>query len=231
MSGLFEIFFAPGKVFDRVRDSRAWAVPFIACVLLFALVFAYMYQVIGAENITRRSLNESKFAAQMTDEQKEQAAAASATTAAKIRTPILASVGYGVLLVVFAALFMAIAGASGGPIRFTQALGTVSYSSWPIAVVRTLLSVIVVMMAVDKTSLDPQHLLAFNGGAFLDKTTTAKPLFALASAFDLLLFAEMVLAAYGLARVARIGFSKAFIGTVLIWIVFTALAMGISLVF
>ncbi len=231
MNGLIEIFYAPGKVFDYVRERRAWAPAFIAGVLLFAGMFFYVYQSIGAENITRRSLNENKFAAQMSEDQKEQAIASSGTTAVIVRTTLISTVVYAVIILIFALLFLAIAGVSGSPIKFTQALGTVTYSSWPIAVVRSLLSVVVIAMAADKSTLDAQHLLAFNAGAFLDKATTSKPLFALASAFDLFTFAEMALAAYGLSRVARITFTKSITGVILVWVVFTVLAMLLSLVF
>jgi hypothetical protein len=98
-------------------------------------------------------------------------------------------------------------------------------------VVRSILTVLVISLATDKSDLDPQRLLAFNAGAFLDKATTAKPLFALASAFDIITFAQMALAAYGLSKVARISMTKALTGIVLIWIVFTVLGMGLSLIF
>jgi hypothetical protein len=115
--------------------------------------------------------------------------------------------------------------------RFPQALGTVFYAAWPFTVLRFLLSAIVIMMAANKADLDPQHLLAFNAGAFLDKATTAKPLYSLASAFDLFMFAQIALAAFGLSRVALISFTKAVVGLGLVWLIFTLIAMGLSLVF
>ena len=100
-----------------------------------------------------------------------------------------------------------------------------------ISVIRTILSVVVVLVATDKSDLDPQHLLAFNIGAFLDQHTTAKPLFALASSLDILILAQVIFAAYGLSRVANISFGKAAGGMVAIWVIFTVIAMGLSLLF
>ena len=231
MKGLIEIFYAPGKVFDYVRERRAWLIPFLAGLVLFGAMYSYTVEQIGAGNITRHAFENSKFAANMTAEQKETAIAQADTPAGKGRTLAFTVVGYVVVTLVFALLFLAIAGVGGGPIKFSQALGTVAYSGWPIAVVRSILTVLVISLATDKSDLDPQRLLAFNAGAFLDKATTAKPLFALASAFDIITFAQMALAAYGLSKVARISMTKALTGIVLIWIVFTVLGMGLSLIF
>ncbi len=230
MKGLIEIFYEPGKVFDYVRERRVWIVPFLAGLILFAAMYSYTIEQIGAGNVTRHALETSKFAANMTPEQKETAIAQADSPGGKARTLIFTVIGYTVITLVFALLFLAIAGVGGGPIKFSQALGTVSYSGWPISVIRSILTVIVIMLATDKSELDPQRLLAFNAGAFLDKATTAKPLFALASAFDVFVFAQIALAGYGLSKVARISMSKALTGLVLIWIVFTVIAMGFSLV-
>ena len=231
MKGLIQVFYEPGKVFDYVRKHRAWVAAFLAGLILFAAMFAYTVEQIGAENITRHALENNKFAAQMTQDQKDQAIANSGTPAGKGKTLAISIVGYAIFMLVFALLFMAIAGMGGNRIKFSQALGTVSYSSWPIAVIKSLLSIVVIAMAADKADLDPQHLLAFNVGAFLDKATAAKPLYALASAFDVFIFAQIALAAYGLGRVAQMSFTKALVGIAAIWVIFTVIAMGLSAVF
>jgi hypothetical protein len=231
MKGLIEVFYEPGKVFDYVRERGAWVVAFVAGLILFVCMLTYIYQAIGAGNITRHALDESKFAAQMTPEMKDAAAAKADTTAGKIQNIGVATVGYIIVMLVFALLFMGIAAMSSGKLRFPQALGTVAYSAWPFAVLKTILSAVVIMMAADRANLDAQHLLAFNAGAFMEKATTAKPLYALATAFDLITFAQIALAAYGLSKVAVISFTKALVGLGLVWVLFTLIAMGLSLVF
>lgn len=231
MKGLIEIFYAPGKVFDYVRERRAWAAPFFAGLILFGVMYAYIVGQIGMTNIVRHSIEQSKRGATLTDEQKEQQIAAANTTTVKAISACAALIASSGALLIFALLFMAIAGVSGHSIQFSQALGTVSYVSWPFGVVRSLLSILVIALAADKAELDPQHLLAFNAGAFLDKATTAKPLFSLASSFDLFTFATMLFGAYGLSRVAQIKFSKALTGIILIWVVFTIIGMGWAAIF
>ncbi len=231
MKQLIEVFYAPGKVFDYVREHKAWVVAVIANALLIAFTVWFTYQTIGGENMARRQMENSKFAANMPDDAKQKAIADAGTPTREAISVVAAGVIGAVIMMVFGLLFMAIAGVSGGPIKFSQATGAASYSAWPIAVIKTILSVVVVLAATDKSDLDPQHLLAFNIGAFLDPHTTAKPLYTLASSIDIFILAQVVFAAYALSRVARITFGKAAVGAAAIWVIFTVIAMGFSLLF
>jgi hypothetical protein len=228
---LIEVFYAPGKVFDYVRDRKAWVIATLANVLLISFTIWFYYQTIGAENMARHQFENSKFAAQMSDDQKQQAIAAAASPTREAVGIVVGGVFGGVFILVVGLLFMAIAGVSGHSIKFSQGAGTAAYAGWPVGVIKVLLSVVVVLAAADKTDLDPQHLLAFNIGAFLDQHTTAKPLYALASSLDIFILAQVLLGAYGLSRVANITFGKAAGGMIAIWVVLTIIAMGLSLVF
>ncbi len=197
MMQLIQIFYEPGKVFDFVREHRAWIVALIANCLLLSASSYYMTNAIGGGNITRHMLDNSKFAANMPADAKEKQIAEADVPATKIRNTVIAFFVIAIIFAFSALLFMAIAAISGGPIKFTQAMGTVCYSTWPVNLIRTILGIIVVAIAVDKSDLDPQHLLAFNAGALLDKATAAKPLYALATSFDLITFAGIALSAYG----------------------------------
>lgn len=231
MKQLIEVFYAPGKVFDYVRERKAWVIATIANALLIAFSIWFMYQTIGAENMARHQFENSKFAAQMSDDQKQQAIAAAASPTREAIGIVVGGIFGGLFMMVIGLLFMAIAGVSGHSIKFSQGTGAAAYAAWPVSVIKTILSVVVVLAAADKSDLDPQHLLAFNIGAFLDQHTTAKPLFALASSLDIFILAQVLLAAYGLSRVANISFGKAAGGMIAIWVVLTVVAMGLSLVF
>ena len=76
MKQLIEVFYAPGKVFDYVRERKAWVIATLANALLVSFTIWFMYQTIGAENMARHQFENSKFAAQMSDDQKQQAIAA-----------------------------------------------------------------------------------------------------------------------------------------------------------
>ena len=231
MAALIQIFYQPRRVFEYVREQRAWAVALIANLILMTIFLTAVQQAIGLSNIARQQMETSSFAKNMSPEQKEQAIAAAETPTRKMIGIVATPVVIAVLMAIFALLYMAIAGMSGGPIKFSQAMGTAAYSSWPFNIVTAILSSIVVFVSSERGELDPQHLLAFNAGAFLDKATTSKPLFALASSFDILLLAQMAFAAWGLSIVAKISFGKAVAGLIVIWLGVTALRMGFSMIF
>jgi hypothetical protein len=231
MAALVQIFYQPGKVFEYVREKRAWVIALIANMILLAAFTGVVQEGIGMSNIARQQMETSSFAKNLSAEQKEQAIAQADTTSRKVIGIVITGVAIGVVMSIYALLFMAIAGMSGGPIKFSQALGTACYASWPFSVVTAVLSLVVLFVSADRSELDPQHLLAFNVGAFLDKATTAKPLYALASSFDVLILAQMFFAAWGLSLVAKISFGKSIGGMIVIFIFMTALRMGLSLIF
>jgi hypothetical protein len=231
MAGLFQIFYQPGKVFEYVREQRAWLIALLANMLLMTIFLTGVQNAIGVGNITRHALETSNMAARMSDDIKEKAIADSETPTRKMISIVTTPIAIAVIMAIFALLYMAIAGMSGGPIKFSQAMGTVGYSSWPFNIITALLSSIVVFLSSDRSELDPQHLLAFNAGALLDRATVARPLYSLASSFDILIFAQMAFTAWGLSLVAKISFGKALAGAIVIWIGMTALRMGASLLF
>ena len=231
MKELIEVFYEPGKVFDAVRERRIWVAPFLAGILLTVILIIYATNTIGGGNIMRQQLEGSKFAANMPEEQKEKAIADADRPAVIYRNSAIGAVGIAIFTLLIAGLVLGVAAIGGGKISLAQALGTISYASWPITVVRSVLSMIVLIVATDKSVLNPQTLLAFNAGAFLDKNAVAKPLFALATAIDLFIFAQIYLTAFGIARVAHISFTKALIGLLVIWAAFTVLGMGLSVLF
>jgi hypothetical protein len=231
MAALIEIFYSPKKVFEYVRDQRAWAIALIANLLLMTAFLTGVQHAIGLENIARQQMESNSFTKNMTPEQKETAISQASTPSRQIIGLVATPVVIAVIMAFFAVLYMAIAAMSGGPIKFSQAFGAANYSAWPFNVVTAILSCIVVFISADRSELDPQHLLAFNAGAFMDKATASKPLYALASSFDILILAQMAFAAWALSIVARISLGKALAGLIVIWVFMTAIRMGFSLVF
>ena len=227
MKELIQVFYEPGAVFDYIREKRAWVWALLACLLISAITTVYVVQNIGAENVARTSIENQKSAANLSPEEKENRV----QTATKVMgtvVPVSVVIFTAVFFLIIGALYIPIATMGGGQLNFAQALGTVGYAAWPFTVLRALLSALILAITPDKESLDPQRLLAFNLGAFLDKQTTSPPVFALATSFDLLILAQTVFAAWGLAKVARIEFSKSLIGNLLIWVLITLITVGFS---
>jgi hypothetical protein len=229
MAGLIQIFYQPGKVFEYVREKRAWAVALIANIIL-AVAFSFvMYQGIGAANMARTQVEASSAAKTLTPAEIDQRVAMASSP--MVEGIIIGSIGLGtgVFMLIFALLFMLIAGMSNGPISFSQALGTAAYAAWPIALVKSALSTLVIFISTDRSELDSSRLFGSNVAFFLDKGSTPKPLYALATSFDLLIIAQIFLAAWGLSVVAKIKFGKSLGGAIGIWVLLTLIAMLISL--
>jgi hypothetical protein len=231
MLGLIEIFYAPAKVFEYVREKRAFVWALLANMILFAGMNYYATNAIGAGNIARQQFENSKFAANMPAEQKEQAIAAAEQPTRKAIVTASVFLVVGIMMLFFALLYMAIAGVSGGPIKFTQALGAVTYSAWPFTVLTVILSIVIIMMAADKSELDPQHLLAFNVGAFLEKNSPTKFLYSFASSIDVLRLAGVAFSAWGLSIVAKISFGKSLTGMLLLWLIASLIGAGAASLF
>lgn len=229
MKGLIEIFYNPGAVFDYVRERQAWIVALIACMLLATAVRTYAVKTIGAENAARNAIEGSKSGANLNvDDKEKRIAMASSPVAVNIAT-VAVFIVTGVFFLIIAALFLPISAMGGGQIKFSQALGTVGYAAWPFTVLRAVLTVVILAISPDVTSLDPDRLLAFNIGAFLDRHTTPGPLFALATSLDVFILGQTLFAAWALSRVARIPFSKSLVGNLAIWAILTIIGMGFSL--
>lgn len=231
MAELIQIFYQPGKVFEFVRERRAWVFALLANILLAVGFTVVMYQEIGATNMARTNIEGSSRAKSLTPEEIDRQVAVADTPLVKGITYGSVAIGTGVVMVISALLYMAIAGMSGGPIKFTQALGAASYATWPFTVITVLFSCLVIFISSDRAGLDAQHLLATNVGAFLDKATTGKALFSLASSIDVLILGQSAFAAWGLAIVAKIPFGRALGGMLAIWALWTVVKMGLALVF
>ena len=119
-----------------------------------------------------------------------------------------------------AGLYMLGVMAFGGSISYKQSLAVWVYSSLPPAILGSVVAVLVLFLKASDT-IDPEHLLVTNPGAFMGPESSPV-LVAVLSQFDLLRFAGLVLAAIGLRKVARISSGSAWgvvLGFYLIWAV------------
>ena len=93
------------------------------------------------------------------------------------------------------------------------------------------MSALILMVSPDPGSLDIRNLIATNVGAFLDKNTTSKGLYALAGSIDVLSFLEIFLLGYGFAKLNRV---KVFFGVAAVmtlWILYVSVKISLSVLF
>jgi len=135
----------------------------------------------------------------------------------------------GALLVaaVLLAAFNLIAGAK---ISFTTSLGIVAHS-WVPGIIVGLLGILIIFLK-DPSTVDIQHLLATNPGAFLSDDAP-KWQESLLSSFDLFVFWYIILMSIGYSATnpKKISFGKAFGTVVGVWLFYVIVKVGFAAAF
>jgi hypothetical protein len=225
---IFEVFYQPGKLFASLPERRgAWIAPLLVSLLITLLTVIVAVDKIGMETIVRQQMERSS--ANMSPEQMQQAIDRS-------NTPAVKYVVYGVTMAasVMAPLLVAAGLAIFGLMatrqpKFGTTFSMVTLAYLPYGVIVSLMTILVVFASPDASALDFQNLLSTNVGAFMNKETTSKGLYALFSSLDVLTFGEMGLLAYGFSKITR---SSVFFGLVSIgclWGLYVVIKMGLSL--
>ena len=106
-----------------------------------------------------------------------------------------------------AALYLLGVMAFGGSISYRKSLSVWVYSSFPPSVLGAVVAVLVLFLKATDT-IDPEHLLVTNPGAFMS-AESSPVLVALLSQFDLLRFYGLFLAALGLRKMTKMSSGSA----------------------
>jgi hypothetical protein len=124
-------------------------------------------------------------------------------------------------------IFNAMAGTKTG---FSTALGIVAHSWMPFAVAGIL--GIIVMYIKDPSTVDLEHLVASNPGAFL-ADTSPKWLMSLATSFDIFTLWVLVLQAMGFSATnpKKISVGRAFGIIFGVWLIFVLIKTGLAAAF
>ncbi len=232
MSGLLQIFYEPGKVFDRVRETGAWLVPFIATVLVIMLSAGLAVSLIGMENITRKQMESNpKIVDQLGQQKVDQIVHDSNTPVRKALVFVTSALGGAIYLLVIAGLFTGLLSLMGTKANFKRVLGATAYAMFPFAVIGCLMSALIITLSNDRSELDIRNLIALNPGAFLNKESTSKPLYSLASSLDLLSFGQIALISYGLSKVSGVTFTKCLLMVVVLWGIYVLGKAGVAAAF
>ena len=133
-------------------------------------------------------------------------------------------------LVVAAILLAAFNLMSGGGINFVTSLGIVTHS-WVPGIIGGLLGILVIFLK-DPSTVDIQHLVATNAGAFLSDDAP-KWQESLLSSLDIFTFWTMILMAigYSAANPKKISFGKALVTIGVVWAIYVACKVGFASAF
>ena len=218
------VFFEPGRTFAALRARPRFLVAGLILLVLTIGVTALVYQRIDMGQYIRDKMERSQRNASQTEQQKEMG-----VKIGKIVGAIGIPASVPLTIAAGAGLYMLGVMAFGGSISYKQSLAVWVYSSLPPAILGSVVAVLVLFLKASDT-IDPEHLLVTNPGAFMGPESSPV-LVAVLSQFDLLRFAGLVLAAIGLRKVARISSGSAW-GVVLgFYLIRAVLAIASAAIF
>ena len=231
---IFGVIFSPKPTFESIVQKPTWVLPLVAISLLSILIIFVFSQRVGWRSFMERQ-NQSNSRVQkqmesMTAEQREQMLETQ-TKFASVIGYVGAVLGTFIAAVVVAAVLMLAFNVVGGAkVGFVTSLSIVSYS-WVPGIVGGLLGLLILFLK-DPSTIDIQHLVAANAGAFLSEDSP-KWLETLLSSFDLFIFWTMILMGIGFSATnpKKISFGKG-LGTVVgVWLIYLLVKVGFAAAF
>jgi hypothetical protein len=218
------IFFEPGRVFESLRERPRFLAAAVALLLMALAITAVLYLRVDMGQYIKDKMDKSPRAAQQTEQQKEMG-----VKFGKIIGAVVVPASVVVALFAGAALYMLGVMAFGGSITYKKALSVWAYSSFPPSALATLAAVLILFLKSADT-IDPEHLLVTNPGAFMG-ADSSPAVVALLTQFDLLKFYGLFLAALGLRKVAKLSSGSAWTLVISLWVIGTVLRVVSATIF
>jgi len=231
---IFGAIFSPKPTFESIAQKPTWILPLVViCLLSVVIIFIFGQRVGWRSFMERQNQSNSRMQKQMesmTPEQREQTLETQ-TKFASVFGYVGAVLGTFIAAVVCAAVLMVAFNVVGGAkVGFVTSLSIVSYS-WVPGIIGGLLGILILFLK-DPSTIDIQHLVAANAGAFLSEDAP-KWLETLLSSFDLFVIWGMILMGLGYSATnpKKISFGKAFGTVVGIWLLYVVVKVGFTAAF
>ena len=216
------IFFEPSRTFEALRARPRFLVAGLILMLLTAGMVGALYSRIDMGEYIRQKMESS--GREQSEEQKEMG-----VRIGKIMGMVIPPVAVPIIIAGGAALYLLGVMAFGGSIGYKRALSVWTYSSFPPAVLGTIVGLLVLFLKSPET-IDPEHLLVTNPGAFMN-AKESPVLTALLSQFDLLSFYGLFLAAIGLRIMGKLSSGSAWAIVIGLWLIGALLAVSMKAIF
>jgi hypothetical protein len=230
LQDLLDVYFAPREAFERIVRHRRWLLPAVGMVVVSLVFVAIWLNRMEPREFLTTQLQESGQWEKIPAENREQVLDQQAKFI-PIITWIMAPLGAVVTLVVVAGVLLFVFRFFyAGEVGFLQALAIVAWTFFAVGLVTTPLTLAVMGLKGD-WNLNPQDVLQANLGLVLDRSETAKPLWALATSLDLFSFWMIFLLATGFAVASRKTTGSALWGVAVPWALVVAIKVGWAAVF
>jgi hypothetical protein len=225
---LTNIFFEPGRTFEALRARPRFLVAALIILVLTILVTVLVMQKVDFDQFMREQFDKSERTQQMPAEQREQA-----VKIARITTYFSPPVVLAIVFAAGAAIYMLAAMVMGGALKYKQALAVWVYSSFPPAVLGTVVALIVLALksSDDIDLTQPGGGLLQTNPAILLGPDSSPALKSMLGSLDLFAFYGLFLAAIGLRKVARLSSGAAWTIVIGIWLIGVLLKVGWAAMF
>lgn len=226
--GFLEVFYQPGKLFASLEKRRAaWVLPLLLTIVLSGATTYIAVQKIGMANIARQQIESFR----LSPEQMQQAMDRANSPAQLYITLGSVVVAVPLILLVIAGILTIFALVGSKQPKFSTNFSMVTLAYLPLTVITAVMSILVVSIAPDPSTLDINNLLSTNIGAFMDRDTTPKFLYWFLTSMDVLAFGEIGMLAYGFSKVNKttLGFGLVAVGVP--WFIFVLGRAGVRMLF
>ncbi len=215
---IMDIYFAPGKVFNALKEKPQWITPFIIILVVVAVTAAVTVSLTREAIVARQ---EEVFEERgLSEEQIEQARQFTSGPAILISSVLSALIFTTILLLLFALVTNLFIPVFGGESGFKKVFSVICYSAL-VTVPAAILKLIMIAITKSPFVTTSLALLAPN----LAKNSFGYQLLA---GFDFFILWEMILVAMGITITNSIAKKNAYILVFMIWIVSIFVGIGLG---
>jgi hypothetical protein len=227
---LIDVYFSPREAFTRIVRNPSFLLPLVGYVILVLGFTGIWMSRMDAREFMKVQIEESGQADKIPAEQREAIIEQQAKWM-PIFAWVMGPVGIAVtLLVIAGALMFIYRFFYASEVTFRQAFAIVTWIFFAVALVSTPLMLLVLQLKGD-WNINPQEVIQANLGLFLEKSSAAKPLWALLSSIDLFSLWMVFLLAVGFGVASKKTTGSAIWGVAIPWILIVLAKVGWAAIF
>jgi hypothetical protein len=227
---LIDVYFAPREAFARIVLNPRFLVPLVVYVILVLGFTGVWMQKMDPVEFMKTQIEESGRADRIPPEQREgiiEQQAKMMPIFAWVVGPAFIAI---MLLVIAGSLMFIFRFFYAGEVSFKQALAIVVWVFLAVGLVTTPVTLAVMSLKGD-WNISPQEVVQANLGLLLDKSTAAKPLWALLSSIDIFSLWMVFLLAVGFGVASRKTTGSAIWGVGIAWVIIVLCKVGWATIF
>jgi len=218
LSRALGVFISPGRAFDSVARRPDFLAPLIIMTVASIVIIEAMLEKVGAGRIIRQSIEMSGKASQMTPEQIDQTVQKVAGFTA-ISMRVAGVLGVPIFLLVIAAVGLFVVNVLfGASANFKTCFSVVCYANL-VLIIATVLGLVMILFG-DVEQFNAENFLPTTVGFFLNPRETSKPLYVIASSFDIFRVWFIILSSLGLSAATgkKVGTLAVFLTFFGVWV-------------